>query len=70
MQWLPHRARVEVSLRWSFGHVQTSTREAAENRVNEVDLVGIDQMRGYFPDATLWYERMAGLVKSLVAIKV
>jgi hypothetical protein len=70
MQWLPHRARVEVSLRWSFGHVQTSTREAAEDRVNEVDLVGIDQMRGYFPDADIWYERMAGLVKSLVAIKV
>ncbi len=70
MQWLPYHARVEVSLRWSFSHVQTSTREAAENRVNEIDLVGIDQMRGYFPDATLWYERFAGLVKSIVAIRV
>lgn len=69
MQWLPHRARVEVSMRWPLGHVQTSTREAAEDRVNEIDLVGINQMRGYFPDAAFWYERFGGLVKSLVAIK-
>jgi hypothetical protein len=69
MQWLPHRARVEVSLRWRLGHVQTSTREAAEAAVNEIDLLGIGQMREYFPEAELWYERFGGLVKSLVAIK-
>lgn len=69
MQWLPHRARVEISLRWPFGHVQTNTREAAEDRVNEIELVGINQMRGYFPDASLWYERFGGFVKSLVAVK-
>lgn len=69
MQWLPHRARVEVSLRWPLGHIHTTTRQAAEDCVNEIDLIGIDQMRDYFPESTLWYERFGGLVKSLVAIK-
>jgi hypothetical protein len=69
IQWLPYSARIAVSLRWNRGHVQTHTRAQAEEQVNEIDLVGIEQMRMYFPESTIWYERFAGLVKSLVAVK-
>ena len=68
-QWLPYEARVRISLRWNRGHIRTNSRDEAEDIVNEIDLVGISQMRRHFPSSTIWYERFAGLVKSLVAIK-
>ena len=69
IQWLPYKARIAVSLRWNRGPVQTHTRAQAEQQVNEIDLIGIEQMRMYFFESEIWYERFAGLVKSLVAIK-
>lgn len=68
-QWLPYEAQVQISLRWNRGHVRTYSRDEAEDIVDEIDLVGISQMRRYFPSSTIWYERFAGLVKSLVAIR-
>lgn len=69
IQWLPYSARIMLSQNWNRGHVKTYTRAEAEVQVNEIDLVGIAQMRMYFPNSTIWYERFAGLVKSLVAIR-
>jgi hypothetical protein len=69
IQWLPYSARIAVSLRWNRGPIQTYTRAQAEKQVNEIDLIGIEQMRMYFPDSRIWYERFAGLIKSVVAIK-
>ena len=69
MQWLPYEARTQISLRWNRGHVRTHTRAEAQDQVDEIDLVGISQMRRYFPDSEVWFERFAGLVKSLVAIR-
>nr|WP_232000735.1 class I SAM-dependent methyltransferase [Mycobacterium kyorinense] len=69
LQWLPYEARVQISMRWNRGHVRTHTREEAEQQVDEVELIGISQLRRYFPSSTLWYERFAGLVKSLVAVQ-
>jgi hypothetical protein len=68
-QWLPYSVRILLSQKWNHGNVKTRTRAEAEVQVNEIDLVGIAQMRMYFPDSTIWYERFAGLVKSLVAIR-
>ncbi len=69
MQWLPYEARVQVSMRWNRGHVRTYTREDAQEQVDEIDLIGISQMRRYFPTSVIWYERFAGLIKSLVAVR-
>ncbi|HEX2213943.1 MAG TPA: class I SAM-dependent methyltransferase [Mycobacterium sp.] len=69
IQWLPYEARIQVSLRWNRGHVRTYTRDDAQAQVDEIDLVGISQMRGYFPTSDVWFERFAGLVKSLVAVR-
>ncbi len=68
-QWLPYNARIGLSQKWNRGYVKTYTRAEAEDQVNEIDLLGIAQMRMYFPDSAIWYERFAGLVKSLVAIR-
>ncbi|ORV60674.1 class I SAM-dependent methyltransferase [Mycobacterium gastri] len=69
MQWLPYEARVQISMHWNRGHIRTRTRAEAQEQVDEIDLIGISQMRRYFPSSTIWYERFAGLVKSLVAIQ-
>ena len=68
-QWLPYEARVRVSMHWNRGHIRTFTRGEAEKSVDEVELIGISQMRGYFPSSQIWYERFLGLIKSLVAIR-
>ncbi|WP_102419013.1 class I SAM-dependent methyltransferase [Mycobacterium sp. 4858] len=69
MQWLPFEARVQISLHWNRGHIRTYSREEAMEQVDEIDLIGISQMRRYFPSSVIWYERFAGLIKSLVAIQ-
>ncbi len=69
MQWLPYAARVQISLRWNRGNVHTYTRQDAENAVDQVDLLSISQMRRYFPASSIWHERFAGLVKSIVAVR-
>lgn len=69
LQFLPFEARVRVTQRWRFGNRYTPSRQTAVDSVNEVDLIGLTQMRCYFPDAQIWTERMAGLVKSVVAIR-
>lgn len=69
MQWLPYPARVSVSRRWHFGHIQTATMNTARERVNEVDLLGVAQMRGYFPDSLIWKERFLSLPTSRVAVR-
>jgi hypothetical protein len=70
MQWLPYEARIRVSMHWNRGHIRTHTREEAREQVDEIELIGISQMRGYFPSSVFWYERFAGLIKSLVAIQM
>lgn len=69
LQFLPFAAKVAVTKRWRFGHMQATTDEQAVERVNEVELIGIRQMQAYFPAADVWLERVAGLPKSLVAIR-
>lgn len=67
LQFLPFPARVWVTRRWPLGHMQISGR-AAVDAVSEVELLTLTQMRSYFPESSIWFERFAGLPKSLVAI--
>jgi hypothetical protein len=68
LQFLPHSARVRVSQVWHVGHIRTRSRAAAERAVSGVELIGVTQLRQYFPDSQIWRERFAGLTKSLVAV--
>lgn len=69
LQWLPYEARVQISMHWHRGYIRTYSREEAQEQVDEIDLIGISQMRRYFPSSVIWYERFAGLIKSLIAIR-
>ncbi|MEU2629896.1 methyltransferase domain-containing protein [Kitasatospora sp. NPDC007106] len=67
MQFLPFRARVAISRHWPHGHIRSDGPARAVADVAEVELLSATEMRGYFPDSHLWFERFAGLPKSLVA---
>lgn len=69
MQWLPVPARIAISQRWRLGHIPCAERKQATRDVQEVELLSAAEMRSYFPDSNIWFERFAGLPKSLIARK-
>jgi SAM-dependent methyltransferase len=68
-QFLPVPTRTAISRRWKLGHIHSADPREALDDVSWVELVGITEIRGYFPDSEVWFERFAGLVKSLVAVR-
>lgn len=69
-QFLPASARIEVARRWPLLHTPSNAKAHAADAVLNTELLGRMEMSYYFPDAELHQERMAGLVKSLVAVRV
>ncbi|TKA11617.1 SAM-dependent methyltransferase [Actinacidiphila oryziradicis] len=67
-QFLPVRARAEVSRHWPFGNIRSASFASAVDDVAWVELLSATEMRQYFPDSEIWRERIAGLPKSLVAV--
>ncbi|MFC6079707.1 class I SAM-dependent methyltransferase [Sphaerisporangium aureirubrum] len=67
-QYLPIAARTALLRRWPLVHTPTSDREAARNIVMEVELLSITEMRHYFPSSEIRFERLGGLVKSVIAV--
>jgi hypothetical protein len=68
-QFLPFWARVEITRRWPLGHHRVSDRAKAAEYVARIDLLSRTEMSHYFPTSEIWAERLAGLTKSLVAIR-
>ncbi|MFI5496969.1 class I SAM-dependent methyltransferase [Actinoplanes sp. NPDC051859] len=69
MQFLPVRARAVFARRWPLAHVRSANLREALTGVLWTELLDRSQMRYYFPDAELLSERIAGLTKSLIAVK-
>lgn len=69
MQFLPIPARTVIAHRWPLAHTRPSSRAEALDAVQWTELVGITELRSYFPESRLVLERMAGLVKSVVAVQ-
>lgn len=69
-QFLPFKMRLEICRRWDIGHIgaHPNIRDAAE-AVSSTELISATEMRAYFFTSEIWFERLAGLPKSLVAIK-
>lgn len=69
-QFLPFQARLMICQRWKTLHASAckDPAEAAE-MVASVELTSATEMRMYFPDSEIWFERIAGLPKSLVSVK-
>jgi hypothetical protein len=64
-QFLPARLKIAVAAHWPLSPLGTHGELAEE--VLEIELVSLTELRFYFPGASIWKERVAGLTKSLTA---
>jgi hypothetical protein len=69
MQFLPVAARARVAQGWPLTHTRPGSAEEALAEVQWTELIGVTELRGYFPDSQVVKERMGGLVKSIVAVR-
>jgi hypothetical protein len=67
-QFLPASARAYISRTWRAGHIRSDVDTAVED-VLSVELLGITELRHYFPDAQIYRERFGGLTKSITAVR-
>jgi hypothetical protein len=68
-QFLPLAVRAEVSRRWPLSHTPSQSTDEGVRAAMSVELLSCTEMAFYFPDSTLRFERMIGIVKSLIAAK-
>ena len=68
-QFLPLATRAELSRHWPLGHTPLQNKDEGLRAAMSVELLSCSEMTFYFPDSTLLFERMIGVVKSLIATK-
>jgi hypothetical protein len=68
-QFLPLAVRAELSRRWPLVHTKPGSRQEGLEVAMGVELVSRSEMSYYFPSSVIRAERVAGLPKSLVAVK-
>jgi hypothetical protein len=56
-----------VAARWPLSPLGTGGD--LDDEILAIDLLSASELRHYFPQATIWRERVAGLTKSLVALR-
>jgi hypothetical protein len=68
-QYLPTRAQLAIAKRWRLGHKEPRDRlsETLEQVMN-VELLDRTSFAHYFPHSNIFFEKVAGLPKSLVAL--
>jgi hypothetical protein len=73
LQFLPTTAQVALGRHWPIGSFSKVRAEAVERRRTEwalsIDLLSRTAMRHYFPKSEILSERVAGLAKSLIAVR-
>ena len=69
MQFLPAPARASVAYRWPLTHTRPDSRETALSEVQWTELIGVRELRSYFPQSQIVKERLAGVPKSLIAVR-
>jgi hypothetical protein len=68
LQFLPLAARSRLAAAWPLAHSRPHDAEGAMSEVQWTELIGVAELRAYFPGSTIHRERMAGLTKSLTAV--
>lgn len=68
-QFLPLAVRTGILRRWPLVHTPSSDRNSARMTAMEVELLSVTEMRHYFPQSRIRFERLAGLVKSVIAVR-
>jgi hypothetical protein len=69
MQFLPVAARTQIARHWPLAHTPSDSIEDARQSVLWTELIGVTEMVELFPESTIIHERVAGLTKSIVAVK-
>jgi Methyltransferase domain len=69
MQFLPVRVRGYIAPRWPLGHTRGWDAQHALSEVMYTELIGAAEMRDYFPDGRLYWERVAGIAKSMIMVR-
>lgn len=69
MQFLPIAARAHVARSWPLVHTLPDSLEEAMEDVQWTELIGISELRSYFPESRVVRERLGGLTKSIVAVR-
>ncbi|MEV0583075.1 hypothetical protein [Nonomuraea sp. NPDC050310] len=67
-QFLPVAARRMIISHWPLVHTAPADRLHALRDAMEVELLSVTEMRYYFPTSQIRFERMGGLVKSVIAV--
>src|SRR6185437_14583412 len=67
-QSLPLCARAALSRHWPLGYRRDRDHRESVLRNLELESLSATALRAYFPDAAILKERIAGLVKSLIAV--
>ncbi|MFC7448779.1 methyltransferase type 11 [Rhodococcus daqingensis] len=68
MQFMPAAARVAIARHWPLVHTRPESYDDAVDAVLWTELVGITEMRDYFPTSAIVRERVLGVPKSLIAV--
>ncbi len=69
-QYLPLSTRVLLARAWPLTPEGfPADRAAIRAELMDIELLSITEMRSYFPDASMLYERAAGLIKSVIAVQ-
>ena len=69
LQFLPIALRARIAHKWPLVYTPGRAKAAVLHTVMWTELIDRTQMRHYFPDAELRAERVAGLTKSLIAVR-
>jgi hypothetical protein len=68
-QFLPLTIRGEISRRWPLVHTQSTDHAEGVRAAMGVELLSRTEMAWYFPKSEIRYEKMLGMIKSLIAVK-
>jgi hypothetical protein len=68
-QFLPLKARAALVQRWPLVHTRPGDHDAAVSAALHVELLGRTELEALFPDSEIVSEKLAGLTKSLVAVR-
>lgn len=69
MQFFPVRVRLAVATHWPLAHSRPASREHALHDVLATELLGVTEMKAYFPDSAVVRERYLGMTKSICAVR-
>jgi hypothetical protein len=69
LQFLPNALRARLAYRWPLAYTPGKPRAEVLKTILWTELLDRTQMRHYFPDSAIRCERVAGIVKSMIAVK-